>query len=246
LIFELIRMPRLNAIQLRAAHPIQDQLREYQKSRRDLYLILDSVQDTYNVGGLFRLADAAGVKKMYLCDATECPPNTRIHKAAVGLENWVEWEYHASAAELIKQLRNQPGSHSGATTKSLSSPVAEESHRRSIIHHGPIPRSMMNHVPIKPHRGKEFHIKKHEPPRSSTVSPTFLAVEQAPGSISLDQLPQLPLPIYLTIGHETHGVSKDVLQLCDHVVELPMHGINISLNVIIAAAIVLYHPTLST
>lgn len=48
------------------------------------------------------------------------------------------------------------------------------------------------------------------------------------------------LPIALVVGHETEGVSKEVLEAADTVVELPMFGVNISLNVMVSLGIVLY------
>ena len=52
--------------------------------RHPIYFILENVYDTYNVGGLFRLADALGVSKMYLCGEMEIPPNPKIKKASIG------------------------------------------------------------------------------------------------------------------------------------------------------------------
>ena len=49
-----------------------------------------------------------------------------------------------------------------------------------------------------------------------------------------------PLPIALIVGNETTGVSKEVLDMCDAIVELPMSGINKSLNVMVSLGIVLY------
>ena len=46
--------------------------------RHPIYFILENVYDTYNIGGLFRLADAIGVSKMYLCGQMEIPPNSKI------------------------------------------------------------------------------------------------------------------------------------------------------------------------
>lgn len=67
----------------------------------------------------------------------------------------------------------------------------------------------------------------------------IVAVEQNEKSISLyDFKPKLPLA--LVVGNETYGVSKEVLDLCDAIVEIPMWGVNVSLNVMVSTAIVLY------
>ena len=100
-------MDRLNAQQLRAASPTSQQLQQYRQNSRQIYLLLDNVYDTYNIGGLFRLADAVGASTVYLCGRTECPPNNRIFKSAVGTDRWVKWAYHSSALSLLNQLKQQ-------------------------------------------------------------------------------------------------------------------------------------------
>src|SRR3990167_9902735 len=74
--------------------------------RNPIYLILENVYDTYNIGGLFRLADALAVEKIYLCGQMETPPNGRIAKASIGTYKIVPWEYKASAPEAIQEMRN--------------------------------------------------------------------------------------------------------------------------------------------
>jgi len=44
----------------------------------------------------------------------------------------------------------------------------------------------------------------------------------------------------LIVGNETTGVSKEVLKMADAVVEIPMFGVNISLNVMVSLGVVLY------
>src|SRR3989338_5188726 len=73
--------------------------------RRPLYLILENIYDTYNIGGIFRLADALAVSKIYLCGEMETPPNHKIQKASVGTYKIVPWEYKATALEAIDELR---------------------------------------------------------------------------------------------------------------------------------------------
>lgn len=51
---------------------------------------------------------------------------------------------------------------------------------------------------------------------------------------------QYQFPLALIAGSETNGVGESVLELCDLVVEVPMFGINKSLNVLVATSIVSY------
>lgn len=98
-------MDKLRAGKLRKTKPSEKDLEKIK--RNPIYLVLDEVIDTYNIGSLFRLADAIGAEKMYLCGKMEYPPSSRVHKAAVGTENWVAWEKRDSTKEVITELQNK-------------------------------------------------------------------------------------------------------------------------------------------
>lgn len=72
-----------------------------------IYLILDNLRSMENVGSIFRTADAAGVKKIYLCGTTPKPPRKEIDKAALGAVDFVPWEYRESAVDLIQELKSK-------------------------------------------------------------------------------------------------------------------------------------------
>src|SRR3989344_3580281 len=96
---------KLNAKQLRVTRPTEEELAKIQ--RKPIYLVLDNVLDTYNIGSIFRLADAVAAKEVILCGGTERPPSSRIHKAAVGTETWVPWRYETSAQIALERLKIQ-------------------------------------------------------------------------------------------------------------------------------------------
>jgi tRNA G18 (ribose-2'-O)-methylase SpoU len=98
-------MIKLNARELRKSSPTSDELA--QVKRNPIYLVLDRIIDTYNVGSLFRLSDALAIQKMYLCGEMEYPPSAKIHKAAVGTEEWVPWEKTDSTLETVKKLKRE-------------------------------------------------------------------------------------------------------------------------------------------
>lgn len=98
-------MKKLNAKQLRKSVP--DKEISIPAKRNPIYFVLDRIVDTYNIGSLFRLADATGIEKMYLCGEMEYPPSSRIHKAAVGTENWVSWEKCGSTLETVRKLKKK-------------------------------------------------------------------------------------------------------------------------------------------
>jgi 23S rRNA (guanosine2251-2'-O)-methyltransferase len=98
-------MKQLKPKVLRKSEPTEKDIKKIK--RNPIYLILDRIVDTYNIGSLFRLADAIAVTKMYLCGDMEYPPASRIHKAAVGTEKWVPWEKKDSTLDIIKKLKDK-------------------------------------------------------------------------------------------------------------------------------------------
>lgn len=168
---------RLNAKELRGVEEQQAGKVVQAVKRNPLYLILENVYDTYNVGGLFRLADALAVEKIYLCGEMETPPNHKIKKASIGTYKIVPWEYKKTAQEAIEELKQK--------------------------------------------------------------KVTIYAVEQSAHSQPYTSV-KYSFPLAFLVGNETSGVTAETLQLCDAVVEIPMWGVNKSLNVIVSAAIVGY------
>lgn len=180
---------KLNAKELRDVK--EEDISEKLKliKRRPVYFILENVYDTYNIGGLFRLADALAIEKMYICGESEVPPNSKIKKASIGTYKVVPWEYKKTAKEAIDGLKFK---------YQMSNDKSKSNNKIQII-----------------------------------------AVEQAKNSIAYTQA-DYSLPVALILGNETSGVTEATLKLADQIVEIPMWGINKSLNVIVSAAIVSY------
>ncbi len=68
----------------------------------------------------------------------------------------------------------------------------------------------------------------------------IVAVEQMDDSIPLSSLPNYEKKAFI-VGNEVDGVAKEALELADVIVEIPMLGQKESLNVSVAAGIILYH-----
>lgn len=56
-------------------------------------------------------------------------------------------------------------------------------------------------------------------------------------------LAQLNVPIFIIVGSETNGISQKVLEKVNTIVELPMLGVNNSMNVINALTLICYSIT---
>jgi len=98
---------KLGAEDLRVKIPTEEELAKVKNTRQEIYIVLDNVLDTYNIGSVFRLADAVGAKKIYLCEGSETPPNHKIKKASVGTWQWVTWSYKSTAVEALQELKTQ-------------------------------------------------------------------------------------------------------------------------------------------
>jgi len=69
----------------------------------------------------------------------------------------------------------------------------------------------------------------------------IVGVEQVAGSIPLQEFRLAPEEkIVLIFGNEVDGVSEEVLKFCDSCIEIPQFGMKHSLNVSVAAGMVLW------
>lgn len=68
----------------------------------------------------------------------------------------------------------------------------------------------------------------------------IVSIEQSPKSIDYRRA-KYKFPLALVLGSESKGISPQVISLSDQIVEIPLFGINISLNVLVAASVVSYH-----
>lgn len=68
---------------------------------------------------------------------------------------------------------------------------------------------------------------------------TLAALEQASNAIQLQNFTS-PDKLVLLLGEEVHGITQDLLQLCDVTLEIPMVGHKESFNVSVATGIALY------
>lgn len=167
----------LDAQSLRRLKPEEAEKIRQSRSSKDIYIILDNVLDTYNIGGFFRLADAVGAKGVYLCGGCATPPNHRIVKASVGTYQLVDWQYFSDVSMAIEEVRS--------------------------------------------------------------LGASVFAVEQTEKSQDYRRV-DYKSPAAFLFGNESYGLSETALGLIDVAVEIPMYGFNKSLNVMVAAGLVLY------
>jgi tRNA G18 (ribose-2'-O)-methylase SpoU len=69
---------------------------------------------------------------------------------------------------------------------------------------------------------------------------TIAAIEQAENSLPPDALPDEKAPYAIILGNEVHGVNQEVMNQCDYCIEIPQFGTKHSLNVSVAAGIMIW------
>jgi tRNA G18 (ribose-2'-O)-methylase SpoU len=141
--------------------------------------VLENIRSAYNVGSVFRTADAFLIKSIYLCGYTATPPHKEIKKTALGADETVKWKHFNNAAEALVDLRNE--------------------------------------------------------------GYAIFAVEQATGSNRLQTINLKPdEKIAVVFGNEVTGVEQMTIEHCDGCIEIPQAGSKHSLNISVAAGIVLW------
>lgn len=168
-------MIKLNSHQLRESKPEEGIRLQKEFIRNPIVLVLDNVLDTYNIGSFFRLGDALGVEKIYLCGPCVTPPNLKIHRASVGTWKWVPWQQYDSTLDCVLQLKKD---------------------------------------------GYQV-----------------IACEQDKNSVNF-QKAKYKFPVAIIAGSEMEGIKPETLKLVDQIIEIPMYGVNKSLNTLVATSII--------
>jgi tRNA G18 (ribose-2'-O)-methylase SpoU len=145
--------------------------------RTPVYALLDNIRSVWNVGSMFRTADAVQLAGLFLCGMTATPPRADMEKTALGATLTVPWDYWESAVAAVQWLQRE--------------------------------------------------------------GVAVVALEQAPAAIDYDRF-AYPFPVCFVVGHEVRGVSAEILDLADHVVNIPMYGSKQSLNVAVSFGVLAY------
>lgn len=153
---------------------------EFRSSEKiPVIVVLENVRSAYNVGSVFRTADAFLLESIYLCGYTAFPPHKEIRKTALGAEDTVEWKHYKQIGDALADLKE---------------------------------------------RGYRIY-----------------AVEQTENSLKLNKVDfGKEEKIALIMGNEVTGVEQSTIALSDGSVEIPQMGMKHSLNISVAAGIVLW------
>jgi len=75
--------------------------------RRPVHLVLDNLRSAFNVGSLFRVADAARLAEVVLCGYTASPPHHKLEQTALGTTGSVPWRRFDDTTEALRQLKQE-------------------------------------------------------------------------------------------------------------------------------------------
>src|SRR5882757_1256760 len=81
---------------------------EFKRSEKTpVIAVLENIRSAYNVGSVFRTADAFLLEGIYLTGYTAKPPHKEIKKTALGAEDSVDWKYFDNALLVIEELHTK-------------------------------------------------------------------------------------------------------------------------------------------
>ncbi|MEP7104097.1 MAG: TrmH family RNA methyltransferase [Candidatus Dojkabacteria bacterium] len=87
---------------------IKKEFSKLYKRDKEIVLILENIQYARNVASMFRTADAAGVKRIYLTGISHHPPfGKELRQVSRSKEQSVEWIQKESSIEVINSLQKQ-------------------------------------------------------------------------------------------------------------------------------------------
>jgi len=194
-------------------------LEEFKEAEKlPLIVVLDDVRSLYNVGSVFRSCDAFRIEAVYLCGITATPPNTEIHKTALGGEDSVDWEYFKTTEEAVEKLK-QKGyfvysiEQVEGSTKLQNLPEAHEEL-------------------FKQEKESEKQEKESEKQEKESEKQEKESEKQENSS--------LPKGYAVIFGNEVKGVKQNIVDMSDGCLEIPQFGTKHSLNVSVTAGIVVW------
>lgn len=91
-----LKLEELNRISVKEFHEAE---------KIPLVVVLDNIRSQNNIGSVFRTSDAFLVEQIILCGITATPPNTEIHKTALGAEDSVNWRYFEDTIVALENLK---------------------------------------------------------------------------------------------------------------------------------------------
>ena len=72
-----------------------------------IILLAHNLRSMWNVGSLFRSADAFGISHIHLTGYTAAPPRKEISKVALESEQWIPWSKSSDPMQVLEERRRE-------------------------------------------------------------------------------------------------------------------------------------------
>lgn len=95
------------------------------KGLSNLKLWTHNIRSMYNVGSIFRSADAFGISEIILSGYSPAPPRKEITKTAIGAEEFVNWQKLDSPEEVMSYLKSDGYEIAGLEQTNESIPLPD-------------------------------------------------------------------------------------------------------------------------
>jgi|SRR5436190_1627563 len=83
-------------------------IEEFKRSEKfPIIIVLENIRSAYNVGSVFRTADAFLIEEIYITGYSAKPPHKEIKKTALGAEETVIWKHFKTSSEAIEELKEK-------------------------------------------------------------------------------------------------------------------------------------------
>lgn len=109
--------------------------------KHPIVVLVDDVRSAYNVGSIFRTADAARVAEIVLCGISPTPEHRSVRKTALGAEETVAWRHAPDALAELDALRAR-----GYTVAALEITDAPTAPEAALFEHFPLCLVLGNEV----------------------------------------------------------------------------------------------------
>ena len=73
--------------------------------RRPIHIVLDNLRSAFNVGSIFRLADAARAAEVIPCGYTAYPPHHKLEQTSLGTTDSVPWRRFDDTVSALTDLK---------------------------------------------------------------------------------------------------------------------------------------------
>ncbi len=79
---------------------------EFKRSEKiPIIIVLENIRSMYNVGSVFRTADAFLIEAIFISGYTAQPPRKEIDKTALGATETVNWKYFSTTRQALDELK---------------------------------------------------------------------------------------------------------------------------------------------